>query len=105
MARDPKQLARSLKVEQNPDYLPSGAPVTVAVGTPAADLLSPARANPTGSLSPTAAAEAGLNGPLVVPVTVDPFPPPPPIFPDGAWSVGTLKRSKLRGPGAPSPGS
>ena len=23
----------------------------------------------------------------------DPVPPPPPVFPDGAWSVGALKRS------------
>ncbi len=105
MARDPKQLARSLKVEQNPDYLPSGGKVAPTVSALATDLVAPARPSPIGSLSPTAAAEAGLNGPLVVPVTVDPFPPPPPIFPDGAWSVGTLKRGKPRGPGAPTPGS
>jgi len=43
-----------------------------------------------------AAAAAGLSGQLIEPLTThgrDPVPPPPPVFPDGAWSVGALKRS------------
>ena len=105
MARDPKQLARSRKVEQEPRHLhPGGGPDAGPVGAPAEALAAAARLLPTGVLGSTAAAEAGLHGPLVVPVTVDPFPSPPPIFPDGSWSVGSLKRSK-RGPAAPSPGT
>jgi uncharacterized protein len=57
------------------------------------------------SAGETAAAAAGLGAQtLVSPVTPspsaptpeilqsDPVPPPPPLFPDGAWSVGGLKR-------------
>ena len=44
-----------------------------------------------------AAAAAGLSGQLIAPTSAaierDPVPPPPPVFPDGAWSVGALKRS------------
>ena len=44
-----------------------------------------------------AAAAAALSGQLIAPTSAaierDPVPPPPPVFPDGAWSVGALKRS------------
>lgn len=39
----------------------------------------------------TAATAAGLSSPLVAGRGADPNPSPPPIFPDGAWSVGSLK--------------
>lgn len=53
--------------------------------------------------APTAARAAGLPDSLLVPATPspadDPFPPPPPIFPDGAWSVGGMKGSPQQGSG------
>jgi hypothetical protein len=91
MARDEKQQARSLRSEQQlRDMHLTGA-------------ASAAAREPAGT---TAAAEAGLTAPLLVPraagpaAAEDPFPPPPPIFPDGSWSVGWLKRTS-----APAAGS
>lgn len=90
MARDERQQARSLRSEQQlrEMHLTGGtAPrATVAASPPAAGHAA------------TAATEAGLKDPLLVPSVAglpaaeDPFPPPPPIFPDGSWSVGWLKR-------------
>ncbi|HRI48916.1 MAG TPA: hypothetical protein PLW65_01935 [Pseudomonadota bacterium] len=88
MARDERQQARSLRSEQQlrEMHLTGGA--------------AP-RATAAASHAATAAAEAGLKDPLLVPsvpgalaapAADDPFPPPPPIFPDGSWSVGWLKR-------------
>ena len=48
--------------------------------------------------APTAARDAGLPDSLLVPAAADPFPPPPPIFPDGAWSVGGMKGRRQQGP-------
>lgn len=79
MERDPKQVARArMSLEQlHPQTAPAGPGSAVVEAQ-------------------TAAAAAGLPGGLLSarPSTVlaDPTPPPPPIFPDGAWSVGSLKR-------------
>jgi hypothetical protein len=83
MERDPKQLERSQRGEQQLRAM------KLAHGPqPASALASEPPVEAT-----TAAAAAGLTAPLLVPLADDPFPPPAPIFPDGSWSVGGLKRS------------
>jgi uncharacterized protein len=100
MARDERQQARSLRSEQQlrEMHLTGGA---APRATAAAGSLGPAAGH-----AATAAAEAGLKDPLLVPSVSgtansladdDPFPPPPPIFPAGAWSVGGLKRPRPQG--------
>jgi hypothetical protein len=84
MERDPKQVARAkMSLEQlHPQVAQAGGSTAVVEAQ-------------------TAAAAAGLPGGLLsvrpgpaAPRTLasDPTPPPPPIFPEGAWSVGSLKR-------------
>ena len=96
MARDERQQARSLRSEQQlaEMHLTGGAAprATAAAGSPGS----------AGGHGATAATEAGLKDPLLVPLAAplaaeDPFPPPPPIFPDGSWSVGWLKRQSPQG--------
>ena len=80
MDRDPKQRARSEE---------SHAQLTrMALLRPGSDVVV--------GTEPNAATAAGLPGQLIAPTSPkqrDPMPPPPPVFPDGAWSVGGLKRS------------
>lgn len=106
MERDERQQARSLRSEQQlrAMHLTGGAAPRTAAATGAMA--------PAAGLTATAAAEAGLKDPLLVPSAAaapaadDPFPPPPPIFPDGSWSVGWLKRSSPQaaaGAGAAGP--
>jgi len=79
MDRDPKQRARSVTSHEQLSAMSLlGSSATVA-----------------GS-ERDAATAAGLSGQLIAPTAAlerDPVPPPPPVFPDGAWSVGALKRS------------
>lgn len=93
MARDAKQRARDAEGVRQLEAMaiPTGdVPVTGERQTAAAaagltvDLLSP-RMSPQASspVSPHVSASA-----------VDPTPPPAPIFPDGALSVGSLKKKK-----------
>ncbi len=82
MDRDPKQRERSVLSHAQL------ASMSLLGGTPAT----------TGAAGSErdAAAAAGLGGQLIAPASAnsrDPVPPPPPVFPDGAWSVGALKRS------------
>lgn len=89
MARDPKQEARARLGQEQLDK------VTHAAASPAPAAAPSGTATGVGSL--TAAAAAGLSGSLLsgkpaAPAGADPWPPPPPIFPDGAWSVGSLKK-------------
>ena len=83
MARDPKQQARSQHGEDQLRAMRLLAPLPSAGGSDVAKDVVP---------SVTAAEAAGLAGPLLSPVEADPNPPPAPIFPEGAWSVGGLKR-------------
>lgn len=101
MERDPKQLERSRRGTEQLRGMNLVAGSHPGAAATDATLVSPARATPADNVTATAAAAAGLSAPLLVPESDDPFPSPPPIFPDGAWSVGGLKRSKLPGPGAP----
>ena len=78
--RDPKQRERSA---QSHAQLVSMSLLQTAAETPAGH-------------EPNAAQAAGLSDKLIAPASParrDPMPPPPPIFPDGGWSVGGLKRS------------
>ena len=98
MERDERQQARSLRGEQQlrEMHLTGG---TAPRASAAAGSLGSAAGH-----TATAAAEAGLKDPLLVPsfsgapgalgalAADDPFPPPPPIFPDGSWAGGSLKR-------------
>ena len=88
MARDPKQQARSQHGEDQLREMRLLAPLPGATGSEAGkDVVA----------SATAAEVAGLAGPLLSAAQLsaaqsDPTPPPAPIFPEGAWSVGGLKR-------------
>lgn len=89
MARDAKQRARDAE----------GARQLEAMAIPMGDV-------PVTGERQTAAAAAGLTVELLSPrvsppvsphisaTAVDPTPPPAPIFPDGALSVGSLKKKK-----------
>ena len=80
MDRDPKQRERSA---QSHAQLVSMSLLQTAAETPAGH-------------EPNAAQATGLSDKLIAPTSParrDPMPPPPPIFPDGGWSVGGLKRS------------
>jgi len=93
MERDPKQLERSQRGEQQL------AAMKLAHGpAPTAAELGPEAATVPGAV--TAAAAAGLTAPLLIPAAEDPYPPPAPVFPDGSWSVGGLKRRQRPGPAA-----
>lgn len=93
MARDPKQQARSQHGEDQLREMRLLAPLPGATGSEAGKEVV---------ASATAAEVAGLAGPLLSsaqrsaaqlsPAQSDPTPPPAPIFPEGAWSVGGLKR-------------
>ena len=81
MDRDPKQRLRST------ESLAQLSRMSLITGDGAATVAGTER---------DAAAAAGLSGQSIAPLSVsprDPVPPPPPVFPDGAWSVGALKRS------------
>lgn len=88
MARDPKQQARSQHGEDQLREMRLLAPLPGATGSEAGKEVV---------ASATAAEVAGLAGPLLSAAQLsaaqsDPTPPPAPIFPEGAWSVGGLKR-------------
>mgnify|MGYP000081266730 CR=1 FL=1 len=104
MERDERQQARSLRSEQQlrEMHLTGGA----------APRATTAASPPAAGHAATAATEAGLKDPLLVPsvsgtlaapAADDPFPPPPPIFPDGSWSVGRLKRTSPQAAGSTVP--
>jgi rubrerythrin len=88
MARDPKQQARSQHGEDQLREMRLLAPLPGATGS---------EAGKEAVAASTAAEAAGLAGPLLSAAQLsaaqsDPTPPPAPIFPEGAWSVGGLKR-------------
>lgn len=101
MERDPKQLERSQRGEQQLRTMKL-AHAPQPASTAGADA---ATATPAGPTALTAAAAAGLTAPLLVPVTDDPYPPPALVFPDGSWSVGGLKRIRRPSPTAADPES
>lgn len=99
--RDVRQKERALRSEEQLRAMNLTAGPHAAGGSPAATA-GEAR---DAAAAPTAAREAGLSDALLVPgapAAEDPFPPPAPIFPDGAWSVGCLKGSSQQGSGTSS---
>lgn len=109
MERDPRQQERARRSEEQLGSMGLGrapaasgsaaaaASVATSVATSVAAPVPASSAAPVSS-EPTAAAAAGLSEPLLLPPGADPTPPPPPIFPDGSWSVGTLRRSRASRP-------
>ena len=79
MERDPKQRERAAesRTQLAAMALVSSETAAEAAGLPARTLI--------GTPSPA----SGVSTPGLM--LQDPVPPPPPLFPDGAWSVGSLK--------------
>jgi hypothetical protein len=104
LKRDPKQAGRAELGQKQIETMlhvagpgsghghgPGSAPMAeVQTAATAAGLASPlvsGRGSAAGSAAgPGSGPGSGAGG--------DPNPPPPPIFPDGAWSVGSLKRDR-----------
>lgn len=94
LKRDPKQAGRAeIGQRQIETMLHASAPMAeVQTAATAAGLSSPLVSG-RGSASLTGAG-AGTRTATVIAAGADPNPSPPPIFPDGAWSVGSLKGSR-----------